>query len=240
MITCLNCKTSFEGKYCPNCSQEAHVGRITWKDILHQLPHGLFHLDGGLLHTAKELTVRPGLALREYLEGKRVNHFNPFLYLMLTGGLVTFLFLYFKLKLILQDYNITAIEHKNHFLGAKYFVILGGFWIFLSSMIDVLLHRSNHYNFAEMIIANTYQTAHVMLLLLIYMPVLVLQKYYFSDSILDFDLRVLFEFVVYAFLFYARYQLFRERSKWVAVLKIVLYLSVMTIALKYLPKLILN
>lgn len=50
---------------------------------MHDLVHGVFHLDKGFLFTMKELYTRPGHSIREFIQGKRANHFNYFTLLIL-------------------------------------------------------------------------------------------------------------------------------------------------------------
>ena len=78
-MTCKNCGNSFEGKYCNVCGQKASTHRYSRQAILHDLPLTIFHLQDGFLFTIKELVVRPGNMIREYLAGKRMLYSNPFL-----------------------------------------------------------------------------------------------------------------------------------------------------------------
>lgn len=86
MQTCKNCGHRFEGKFCNNCGQTADTNRINYHDLRHQLTHSLFHIDAGLLYTSKQLFIRPGHAIREYLDGKRVNHIKPLSYILILAG----------------------------------------------------------------------------------------------------------------------------------------------------------
>ena|SRR5450631_742653 len=49
--------------------------------------HGFYHFDHGLLFTARELALRPGRTIRNYLRGKRVTYFNPFTFILVLGGI---------------------------------------------------------------------------------------------------------------------------------------------------------
>lgn len=89
---CLNCSTEFRGNYCPRCGQSAKVKEkmTLWKTIL------LF-VDAwgvgnrGLLHTLRDLILRPGYLICDYLRGKRFAYFPPFnlLFLLTTISLLT-------------------------------------------------------------------------------------------------------------------------------------------------------
>ena len=76
--TCKNCNQSFEGHFCNNCGQSAKTHQINFQFLWHDIQHGLFHFDNGILYTSKQLFTRPGNTIREFIEGKQVRHFKPF------------------------------------------------------------------------------------------------------------------------------------------------------------------
>lgn len=84
-VTCKNCDTSFEGKYCPNCSQKADTHRFTIKHFLHDLFHAVTHTDKGILLLAKAMFRRPGYVAKEIIEGRRKKYFNPLTFFLIAG-----------------------------------------------------------------------------------------------------------------------------------------------------------
>jgi Protein of unknown function (DUF3667) len=88
---CKNCGHKVNGKYCPNCGQSAHTEDINLHYLAHEIQHSLLHVDKGIIYTARELFTRPGYSIREYIEGKRVNHFKPFAYVFLLSTLFSLL-----------------------------------------------------------------------------------------------------------------------------------------------------
>ena len=42
----------------------------------HDLIHGVWHIDKGVLFTVKELILRPGDSVRGFIQGKRVGFFS--------------------------------------------------------------------------------------------------------------------------------------------------------------------
>src|ERR1700744_5125781 len=82
-VTCLNCDTLYEGNFCPECGQRVKTHRVTFETVLHEIPHSFFHLEKGFFFTFKQMSLRPGQAIKEYLAGKRVNYLSPFAYLIL-------------------------------------------------------------------------------------------------------------------------------------------------------------
>ena len=86
---CLNCGHSVHENFCARCGQKTDTHRIGWHYLWHDLPHSLFHLDKGFLYTAKELSLHPGKAIREFLDGKRVKHFRPLAYVLILGVIMS-------------------------------------------------------------------------------------------------------------------------------------------------------
>lgn len=76
--TCATCGTSFQGNYCPRCGQSAIVGRYSLKTAL------LLFLDvwglgnRGMFRTIRDLLLRPGYMIRDYLGGMQMAYFPPF------------------------------------------------------------------------------------------------------------------------------------------------------------------
>jgi hypothetical protein len=79
-INCKNCGALTSGNFCANCGQKASIGRITWTNFIHEVTESVFQVNRGLIYTAKELFVRPGITLRGFLSGQRKNHFKPIAY----------------------------------------------------------------------------------------------------------------------------------------------------------------
>jgi len=89
---CLNCNNPVSGKYCSNCGQKSDTHRITFKHfVLHDIMHGVFHFEKGMLFTAKQALVRPGKAALDYIYGKRINYYNIFYFILLLIGINLFL-----------------------------------------------------------------------------------------------------------------------------------------------------
>ncbi len=85
---CLNCNASLSGKFCSNCGQKADTHRITLKHFVqHDLLHGVWHIERGILFTLKEIFTRPGKAATDYISGKRIRYYNIFYLLLLIIGL---------------------------------------------------------------------------------------------------------------------------------------------------------
>ncbi|MFT3795838.1 DUF3667 domain-containing protein [Flavobacterium sp.] len=88
---CLNCETELAGHYCSGCGQKADTHRITFRNFIsHDLLHGTFHIEKGMLFTARQALLRPGKAALDYISGKRKPYYNVFYLVLITFGLLLF------------------------------------------------------------------------------------------------------------------------------------------------------
>ncbi len=92
MKNCLNCNAKVYDKFCSKCGQKSDTHRITLKHFLfHDILHGVWHIDKGILFTIKEALTRPGQAALDYIAGKRIRYYNVFYLILILIGLNIFL-----------------------------------------------------------------------------------------------------------------------------------------------------
>ena len=94
---CANCSTVLIGTHCHFCGQQAHVHR-TLTAILHDLVHGVLHLDGKFWRTLPMLAFHPGDLTRRYAHGERAKFVSP---------LAMFLFSVFLMFAVLTIYGVS-------------------------------------------------------------------------------------------------------------------------------------
>lgn len=92
---CPTCGTHYQGNYCPRCGQSSKIGRYSFKKAL------LLFLDvwglgnRGMFRSIRDLLLRPGYMIRDYLSGMQMAYFPPFkmffllttLSLLITNGM---------------------------------------------------------------------------------------------------------------------------------------------------------
>ena len=91
---CSNCGRDIDvpgQKFCPDCGQPTPAHRIDWHFLGHELEHSVLHMDRGILYSLKNLMLRPGHFVRDYIEGRRANHVKPLLLIMMTAAIVVVL-----------------------------------------------------------------------------------------------------------------------------------------------------
>jgi hypothetical protein len=94
---CLNCGTELIGPYCRQCGQKARVQRSVGA-ILHDIVHGVLHLDGKFWRTLPLLVWRPGDLTRRYVHGERAKFVSP---------MAMFLFSIFLMFAVLSIYGVS-------------------------------------------------------------------------------------------------------------------------------------
>ena len=96
---CLNCGNPIIDKFWSKCGQRTTVHKYSLKHFVeHDLIHGIWHVDNGILFTIKELFTRPGHSIREFINGKRVGYFSFVTLLLLILGISHFLAEYANVK----------------------------------------------------------------------------------------------------------------------------------------------
>ncbi|MEJ0030329.1 MAG: DUF3667 domain-containing protein [Bacteroidota bacterium] len=82
-MTCVNCGAEQTGKYCSNCGQSLQVKRITLRDAWDDIWEHVSGFDGKFARTFKDLTLSPGFAAREFINGNRARYYGPVGYYLL-------------------------------------------------------------------------------------------------------------------------------------------------------------
>lgn len=95
MKECPTCRQLGEGEYCSHCGEDLEPDRITVRYVLTQFAEIFVGFESNrLLHTFRDMAVRPGTTIRRYLRGTRQAYYNPVDYAMLMGGLSILLSLF--------------------------------------------------------------------------------------------------------------------------------------------------
>ena len=96
---CRTCGEEYQGNYCPQCGQPAKIGRYSFKNAI------LLFLDvwgmgnRGMFRTLRDLILRPGYMIRDYISGMQMAYFPPFKLLFL---LVAFSFI------VISGFNLSG------------------------------------------------------------------------------------------------------------------------------------
>ncbi|ESU28415.1 hypothetical protein FLJC2902T_17760 [Flavobacterium limnosediminis JC2902] len=119
---------------------------------MHDVLHGVWHFEKGMLFTAKEALLRPGKAALDYIGGKRIRYYNVFYFILLLLGLNFFLNHYYD-QISAEYYSIsnTDTHIKN---GFEKFISSNAKSIILSfvpffALNSLILFRRKKFNLSE-------------------------------------------------------------------------------------------
>lgn len=99
---CKNCENTTEGNFCSNCGQKRHTVRLDWHYIREEIKYTFLHINKGLLYTSKQLLTRPGKTVKEFIEGKRIQHYKPILFVFVLAGINGLLNHYLPMEEVLK------------------------------------------------------------------------------------------------------------------------------------------
>ena len=86
---CLNCHNHYTGNFCPRCGQSAKTDRFSLKVAAENFAEAYGMGERGMFRTMRDLILRPGYLILDYLRGMRVSYFAPFKMFFLLFALST-------------------------------------------------------------------------------------------------------------------------------------------------------
>ena len=202
---CLNCDSSITDKFCSKCGQKTTVHRYSFKHFIeHDIVHGIWHLDNGIIFTITELFTRPGHSIREFINGKRVGYFSFVALLLLILGVSHFLGDYAKVQLsdLMPDNSKDAVNDIQEF-AKKYPKLMLLITIPFYSIFSYLWFRKSKLNLTEHFVLNSYKTIGESLIAVVF---LIITVFYSNIKVLI----IIYSFIsiftlLYAFWFYSQF-----------------------------------
>jgi hypothetical protein len=232
---CKNCEKTFEGRFCPNCSQRADTHRFTLNHITHEFLHALTHTDKGIFYLIKEMFLRPGKVAREFNAGKRKKYFSPVTFLLITTALSLFLsrqtnfydaFVISAQKAVQQLENMSPDKNEYKRSSEKFEEfriktpkILENTKVLTMLLIPViafftwLFFKKSGFNYAENVIFNILVLGQVYVFFIIFcIPIFLI----YPPSILI----VFYSFFTWSFIYsIIAYKQFYQQRTWVTIIK---------------------
>jgi hypothetical protein len=161
---CKNCGEPVNENFCPNCGQSANTQDINFSFLIHKMLFGIFHVDKGIFYTVIELFKRPGHAIREYIEGKRIKYFNPFAFLFIFATIYAILIHYTSKITTIDVFSTAFVEtfEEVNYLGMAaqwikshyaYMILL---FLPIFALASFLAFRKSKYNYAQHIVLSSY------------------------------------------------------------------------------------
>jgi Protein of unknown function (DUF3667) len=192
MTICKNCGNSIESKFCSECGTASEIKRINKKYVLHELQHGILHFESGFLYTVKQLILRPGQIIHNFIEGERSKLYKPIGFLIICSIIYTILakFLHFKVKADSPIGNVNKIiiwisENTNYSnLIEIVFIALSLNWFF----------KKRGFNYFENIVLLSFLSGIAMLISSLILIISVLLRY---ENLKNFGQILIFVYMVW-------------------------------------------
>ncbi len=169
-VACANCGTPVDLKYCPACGQKHMRGRFLMRDLASDFFHNYLGTDSGFLFTFREMLLRPGHAVNQFLTGRRKPYLKPvqFYLLMLTFYFVVSEVLNVNLlemsreltsglgykpspeklqKEAVLSFNNLFTENIKVIFTVLLFILAWSLWVF---------YRKKNYNYTELLVFTLY------------------------------------------------------------------------------------
>jgi hypothetical protein len=239
-MNCKNCGEVLTGKYCSNCGQKASVDKLNLSSFSSEISDGVFNMNKGLFYTIKELFTRPGHTIREFLEGKRKNHFKPLTFVLTLSTIYLLITRLSDNNTWLNEIITGYFESRDRFSGieelppmmkwmSSNFAYSNLLLLPLFSFASYLCFRKYDKNYLEHIVLNSFVTG--------------LQVFFYSTTLIMELVGINFQFIqilafpvsiLYAFWVY--WQFFTAGKKRVIIFRIlltyILYLFLFSIVLE--------
>ena len=230
---CPNCDAVIDGEFCSNCGQRKYK-RINKKYIWDEIQYVLLHANKGLLYSVKNILKNPGRTAREFVEGKRINHYKPILLVFLLSGIAAFIS--FKLigyKELMQGiYSQKGIY--SDFMGEALSFSSGYFSFIMLCLIPVfalfsrIAFRKWGHNYYEHIVMNAYIISFYTLVEII---VLYPLMYFLKSNVEIIEILHLLSFcIIPVFLVWFYKGFYKERSIKSVILKVLLFMLLVFVA----------
>jgi hypothetical protein len=82
--TCKNCKTEVTLNYCPNCGNPIKLTRINSQYIVQEVG-SVLNFDKGIFYTIRELILRPGKTIRQFIKEDRNRLVKPIVFIIISS-----------------------------------------------------------------------------------------------------------------------------------------------------------
>jgi len=228
------------GKFCSNCGQKIDTHRITFKHfIFHDILHGVWHVEKGILFTLKEAIIRPGSAALDYIAGKRIRYYNVFYLILLLIGLGIFI----------ENQYLYSIEHYASYAETDVVAEPDSVALnFISKYIKFFLALAIPvFSFNSFILFNKrklFYSEHLIIFGMMYLGIIVLTLFSNLMDFFEFVAPLVFlcyfsttvmPFLVVVYLAYGFYGAFgSDYKKWSFALRLLIYIGLIFVELKLL------
>lgn len=152
-VICKKCKSEIIQNYCSNCGNPAKLKRINGQYLINEIG-SVLNFDKGILYTIRELILRPGKTIRQFIKEDRKRLVKPIVFIIICSLIYSIIQQIFHFEDGYVGYSfekesaITSIfdwVSKNYGYSNILMGIFIAFWI-------KIFFREYNYNFYEILI----------------------------------------------------------------------------------------
>ncbi len=188
--SCQNCNQPISANFCPNCGLPTKLERI---DRNYALKEGinLFGLEKGFLYTIKELFLRPGQTVHDYLTTNRFKYTKPLTFLLVASAIYTFVAHYLRVETILQEEFADKLQNRHGLSAMQWVQDNYGYANILSTVFIIywmkIFFKKHHYNTYEIAVLLFFVMGEAMIFY-IFIPI---NTKYFHSTMIENSLTLL-------------------------------------------------
>ncbi len=211
MLKCKKCHTAIKHNYCPHCGQPAYPKRIDGHYLLNEIKQ-ILNFEKGFFYTIRELLIRPGESIRDFITTDRNRLVKPVVFIVLTSLIYTLIVNLFQIEeqfISFRSSDLSATENLFQWMQNNYGytnIIMG---IFIAFWIK-LFFKSYNYNFFEILI---------LLCFVLGMGMLILSALALIQSLTGLKLIKITAIVFFIYIIWAIGQFF-EKDNYIKYLKV--------------------
>ncbi len=159
---CRNCAATLaaDQRFCGACGQRVIQGRLTIREIGHDVIHAFTHADRSIFALIGALVRRPGRVAREYVDGHRKRYFGPFAFLVISVGIASF-----ATYLGGVEWFAPVPNQSARAILARHFNLVALVQVPLIALICFAFFRAVRLNFSEHLVLAAYTSGFRALLL---------------------------------------------------------------------------
>ena len=179
---CPNCNRVVNGNFCSNCGQKKY-NRIDKKYIWDEIQYTVFHTNKGFLYSVKNLIINPGKTAKEFIDGKRVNHYKPILLAFVLSGISAFVsFKIVGLNDIMKEFYskkelYSELMNNAISFATSYNSFIMLFFVPFLALFSKIAFRKWGQNYYEHVVMNAYMLSfHALVNIIVIYPVLFFTK----------------------------------------------------------------
>jgi Protein of unknown function (DUF3667) len=152
-MNCKNCNAEVKQNYCPNCGHASKIKRIDGPYIVREIGQ-ILNFERGILFTVRELLIRPGKNVRNFISENRSRLVKPIIFIIVTSLIYSLVNHFFHIEdgyEKFEETNQSTMGHifkwvQGHYGYAN--IIMGTFFAFWTK----LFFRKYNYNYFEILI----------------------------------------------------------------------------------------